>query len=533
VTPDAPDKPTIQDYLVPVWRHKWAVAGLVILITAATYLYYSHQPASYRAETDIYLSTDGAGAIITGADQPSSNNQDLATQAQIAQSRAVADEVVRKLKFRGDPQTLLDSVAAVAQASTNFITIQAVWPTAQGAADIANAFASEFLRQRLMSSSEDAARALATAREAYARAPAGGDERLSLADRIAQLEILRSSPVGTARQIDRALPPAFPISPRPKRNAVFAFAFVLALAIIAAYAFDRIDRRIRGVDEVKPNYDAPVLAAIPRVGGQETISPPASIAPKLVEPFRTLRTELDTASARSSRPPKVILVTSAIAREGKSTIVRNLALAYHEAGKRVAVIDADLRHPSLARALFTPASPGLSEVLQGSASLDQTLFEIATNRVFLVGQPALNGTLGQRSSFGRRRDLDDLNLRHEASTHAELVLLPSGAPAADPPSLLATQEFKALIRKLEDHFDLVLIDSPPLLTFSDAIPILHEADGTVLVSRVGTTTGDSAKRVADLLSRVGAHRLLGVVANDVGQGATRSPYHEYRSTAVG
>jgi succinoglycan biosynthesis transport protein ExoP len=531
MTPEAPAKTTLQDYLVPVWRHKWAVAVLVFLITAATYLYYEHQPAQYSAGTDIYLSTSGAGAIVTGTDQ-AGTDQDLATQARILQSRAVADQVARKLKFRGDPQTLLDSVTAVAQASTNFITIQAVWPTPHGAADLANAFASEFLRQRRMSSRDDAASALAAAREAFARSPKGGDERLSLADRIAQLEILLSSPVGTARQIDRALPPAFPVSPRPKRNAIFAFALGLALAIIAAYAFDRIDRRIRGVDDVKPNYDAPVLAAIPRVGGQEALSPPASIAPKLVEPFRTLRTALDTASANASRPPRVILVTSAVAREGKSTIVRNLALAYHEAGKRVAVIDADLRRPSLARALFTPASPGLSEVLRGAASLDQTLFEIATTRVFLVGQPAINGSPTQRSSSVRPRDLDDLSIRHDASTQAELVLLPSGARAADPPALLATREFKALIRELKENFDLVLIDSPPLLTVSDAIPILREADGTLLVSRVGTTTGESAKRVADLLSRVGTHRLLGVVANDVGQGALLSAYHEYDSTTV-
>jgi Mrp family chromosome partitioning ATPase/capsular polysaccharide biosynthesis protein len=523
VTPEAPARPNLRDYLVPVWRHKWAVLALVLVVTAGTYWHYNREPRRYSAQTDIYLNTSQASAIVTGTSQPGTDRE-LADQARVLKSRSVAERVARQMQFRGDRQVLLDSVAVVQQAGSDFITINTSWPTPEGAARLANAFATAFRDQRLASVRDNARSALVAAQQAFQQAPKRSTQRQSLADRISQLEILQSLPSGDAQQVDQARAAAHPYSPQPKRNAMFAFALSLALAIIAAYGFDRIDRRIHGLDEVKPHYDAPVLAAIPRADMRRVLKPPASVPSNLVEAFRTLRTALDTAG-NFTQGTQVVLVTSAIAREGKSTIVRNLALACHEAGKRVAVVDADLRHPTLARSLFTPVSPGLSEVLKDTASLHDALHEVVTQiEPFELVQPAASRSGKRHARASQRGQVTDMARGADLTTGTGLMLLPSGMGASDPPALLGTDKFKAVLRELKANFDLVLIDSTPLLSVSDAIPVLTEVDGVLLVSRVGRTTEDSAKHVADLMTRIGRGHLLGVVANNVGLGSQEAGY---------
>ncbi len=502
-------KQDLRDYLAPIWRHKWIVLALAVVVTVGTYLYYNHKPRTYAATTDVYLKTQGADTLITNTQQTSSDRE-LANQARILESRAVALRVARELKFRGDPDVLLNEVEVVPSPQADFVTIRALSSSGTGAAELANAFARAFRDQELASRRQDTAEALAAARKTLlglGTSRATRDERRSLGAQINQLETLKALPSGDVVQLDLARPSAVPISPQPKRSALFAFALSLMFGIIAAYAIDRIDRRIRQIDEVTPIYDAPVVARIPRAGERPPSTPPASIPPSLLEPFRTLRTSLEIASADAAI--RTLLVTSAVPREGKSMVVRCLAMAYREAGKRVLVVEGDLRRPTLARALFTLEEPGLTDVLQLKTTLSEAIHEVpsATSDLALVANalPAI----GPVDGAGR----NGTNGRAIADPPA-LALLPCGTPAVNPPSLLGGDAFKVLLSELRERYDIVLIDSPPLLSVSDALPVLAEADGTLLVSRVGTTTEESAKQVVEVVGRVSRTRVLGVVAND-------------------
>jgi Mrp family chromosome partitioning ATPase/capsular polysaccharide biosynthesis protein len=512
-----PATQSLQDYLAPVWRHKWVVLILAIVVSGGAYLYYSHKPPLYAAATDVYLKTSGAETLVTTNGQPATTDREIANQARVLRSHAVAVRVARRIGFKGDPDALLGAVQVVADPNADFVTIQSQAGTPRGAADLANGFAQAFIDMRVANRRDDAERALRAAKEALAQARGTGpartasqsEELQNLASQISQLEILRSLPTGSAEQLDPATPPAAPFAPRPKRNAIFAFALSLMFGVLLAFGLDRIDRRIRQLDDVTPAYDAPVIATIPRASERPARTPPPAIPATLLEPFRTLRTSLEIATADAG--VRTLLVTSAVAKEGKSTIVRNLALAYRESGKRAVILEADLRKPGLARSLFTPAEPGLTDVLKGKTTLHDALHKVPARLADLSPVAHVNGD-GNGSAA------------HGTSALFPLFLVPCGTPELDPPTMLGTDRFKSLLRHLREEFDMVLIDSPPLLAVSDAVPVLREVDGMVLVSRVGTTTEESAKQLVDLVARVSQTKLLGVVANDVPAGVRSFNY---------
>jgi succinoglycan biosynthesis transport protein ExoP len=532
-TPDAPD---LRDYLAPVWRFKWIILALAIAVTAATYAYYDQKPKAYKSSTDLYLGASGVDEVVTGSEQTGSERE-LANQARVLRSRPVAARVAQKLGFSGDPGALLGALQVYVDPEADFLSLVTVWPDPHGAARLANAFARAFLDLRLATRRTNVDQALEAARGAVAeleRTPRGrrSEERRELAAKISQLEILRSLPSGEAEQLDPARPAASPASPRPLRNAIFAFVLSLAFGVLAAYGLDRIDRRIREIDEVTPIYDAPLLGTVPRASRRLLTKGLPAIPAPLVESFRTLRTSLEIAGAETG----TLLITSGSTGEGKSTIVRNLAMAYRDAGKYVAIVEADLRRPSAAEWLSAPAGPGLTDVLLGEVVLDEALHDVPRDAIARSRSPLTvieqNGSGPPGTSNGTYSDGVNSFEVVPGLGPGELFLLPAGSPASDPPTLLGAPTFDLLLRELAERFDIVLIDSPPLLSVSDALLLLAKVDGTILVSRVGMTTEDSAERVAALVGRVHGAKLLGVVANDVPV-APRAPYGyaEYAPTA--
>jgi Mrp family chromosome partitioning ATPase len=396
---------------------------------------------------------------------------------------------------------------------------------------MANAFAKAFIEQNRASNRADTTKALAAARDALQsldRLPRAerrqrSAQRQDLAGRVSQLQILSSLPGGDVVQLDSARPPAFPSAPQPKRSALFGFALSLMLGVIAAYALDRIDRRIRQLDDVMPIYDAPLLATIPRASDRPSPAPPPTIPASLLESFRTLRTSLGVAGIGAD--VKTLLITSAVPREGKSTVVRNLALAYRLAGKRVLVLEADLRRPTLGRTLCTLAEPGLTDVLNRRTTLTDALHEVPSETRQLASSSIRVSPAEYFESSGNGgSQWHDDPAAGGTSDLPPLTLLPSGAAVADPPRLFAASEFHVLLEDLARQFDIVLIDSPPLLSVSDALPLLSAVDATVLVSRVGTTSEESAKQLVELVGRVHGTRLLGVIANDVPAAIRRLRY---------
>jgi capsular exopolysaccharide synthesis family protein len=209
---------------------------------------------------------------------------------------------------------------------------------------------------------------------------------------------------------------------------------------------------------------------------------------QMAESYRALRTSLLLTSLGA--PPKVILVTSALPQEGKTTTSMNTAIVLAQKGSRVLLIDADLRRPSVHKALGMGPRTGLSNVLTGSAQLHQAIV-----RSTLI---------------------------------PTLYIMTAGTPPPNPAELLASSNMRDVLNELREQYDHIVIDTPPTLSVTDAVLLSTNADSVVLVIRSGQTTRQALRRARDLLVRVNA-RIAGVLLNAADlKSADYYYYYEYR-----
>jgi Mrp family chromosome partitioning ATPase/capsular polysaccharide biosynthesis protein len=506
----------LREYLRPLLTRWWLILAVVAVATGGTYAYYAAKPKEYTATTQVFLEASQVDQALFGA-TPASDDRNTQNQVVLLTSRSVAKAVARRIDYEGDPGELLSSIRATPESGSDFVRVEATSDAPRRAARLANAFAQAFIRVRSAAARSQIRAARENAERERARladVPANAAARGALESRIRRLRAIGSLPVSGAKQVDPALPPSRSSAPKPRRNALFAFAVSLMLAAGLAYALERLDRRIKRIDDLEALYGLPLLSAVPHSAGLVNPATTATATTPHREPFRTLRTNLQLAAL--DRRLRTVVVTSAVPGEGKSMVVRNLALACREAGLRVAVVDSDLRVPSLASLFNVRRRPGLTDVLTGSGNLDDALQPVAAEgdrprvsvRVRALARTSGNGAEGE-ANLG------------------SLAVLTSGPPPPNPPAVLATERLQAVLDEIAATHDIVLIDSSPLLAVSDALPLISKADGTIVVGRLGLVTRDAVAAVTDLLGRVPGVDVLGIVANDVSErrlGAVGSGY---------
>jgi Mrp family chromosome partitioning ATPase/capsular polysaccharide biosynthesis protein len=507
----------IRDFVAPVWRRRWLLLAIITISTVAAYTSSSRRPAVYRSTTQVFVSNTQIESIIGGGGAVGDDRQ-TQDQARLLLSRPVGDAVRRRMNLAESNGALLTSVTASPETGSNFVTVTAERPTAEEAATLANTFVQEYIRFRRDQLARDAEAAVRRLRAEFAALPrtqATSQQREDLLDTIRQLRALQAVAPSNIRQTNRAEVASLPIAPRPKRDALFGFAISALLGLALVFTLERFDRRIKLSEDVSGIYGAPLLANVPHVADPSEVDDGTALVPDaLVEPFRSLRTNIQLASL--DHPLDRIIVSSAVAGEGKSTIVRNLALTYHEWGLSVVVVEADLRRPSLP-SLFGIAAPeiGLTSVLTGEADLDEALIEL---------EPQSAGA--EYLERVRSRNVGANIADFEVST-PRLALLPAGPVAPNPQAVLAAARTHALLDDLGRRFDIVLIDTPPLLVVSDAISLLPHAAAVLLVARVGTTERSAAARVMTVCTVDPAVRVIGIVANDLEAGAGPSYGYGY------
>ncbi|MGH3520643.1 MAG: polysaccharide biosynthesis tyrosine autokinase [Haloechinothrix sp.] len=272
----------------------------------------------------------------------------------------------------------------------------------------------------------------------------------------------RATPPVKVAVVDVAAPPLTPTSPQPVLNlAIGLFAGIVA-GFAGAVLREVLDTSVRTSEDVGRDLGLTTLGVIPPAD-------PRRGPPERAEAFRHLRTNLQFIDG--GRMPRSVVVTSAASGEGKTATLVDLAVSHARAGQRVIIVEGDLRRPVLAESLGLADGAGLSSVLTGRAALGEAL-----------------------------RDWGDGLLR----------VLPSGPIASDASELLASADMKQLLRTLEGEADLVLLDSPPLLPFTDGAVLAAEADAALLVVRAGRTGQEVLRGALASLVAVDA-RLLGVV----------------------
>ena len=282
------------------------------------------------------------------------------------------------------------------------------------------------------------------------------------------------------RVIDVATLPNSPVAPNRSRIFMTSLVFGVLLGLAAAIFLDTLDDSVRSPDEVRDRMGWPVLGTIPSIRGTPEVT---NVDSRLVahfdprspvaEAYRSLRTNL--AFARAHNSARVLVCTSPGPADGKSTTVANLAITFAQQGQRTLLVDGDLRRAVLDRIFNVPRAPGLTDLLTGSGKLVDTAHETSIANLFVLG---------------------------------------SGPFPPNPSELLGSTAMRDLIREASEEFDVVLIDSPPLLAVTDAAVISTMADGAIVVIRMGATTRAALKRTAGQLEAVEG-RLLGAVLNDV------------------
>lgn len=475
---------TFLDYLRPIWRFKVLVVLVVAVAAAGAYYITDRQPRTYEASTSLYVGPSSIQQALNPTAGTSTVRQ-VADQAQLITSLSVATAVRADLKLPSPPGALLGAVQVTPNANADFLTISAQSGDPSLSAKLANGFARAYLQRAQANLLGGAKAALAATEGQLHRKGLSQANRLALGTELATIEGVIVSPPSVGQQLSPATVPAAPVSPKPTRNAIFAAVLALVLCVILAYILDRNDRRVRRLDEVEDAFELPVLVSVPHARRRERANgAPDGVPVVLREPYRSLRVNLEV--ARAEHNGKIVMVTSALPSEGKSTVVRNLAIVYREAGARVAILEADLRRPVLGAQLKIAKSPGLSEALAAGGDLPV-----------------------QRAPDGSQ---------HVNGSGGVIDVVVAGAATYDPTALLTNRRLPGFIQRLAADHDLVLIDSPPLLSVSDGLPLLGLVDGVLLVVRGGTATRPAAERLRRTLDRVSSNgrvRVFGIVANHV------------------
>ena len=285
--------------------------------------------------------------------------------------------------------------------------------------------------------------------------------------------------------VDEAQVPNSPSSPNMRRNVLVALLLGAALAAALVFLRDQIDDRLRVPEDVESKVGLPLLGVIPRSESGEPTEALADPKSVLAESYSALRTAL-LYSTREGLP-KVLLVTSAQASEGKTTTSYAIARGFARVGKRVLLMDADLRRPSLHKLLGMDNSKGLSSVLVGEASLQESL---------------------------NTSDRDGMHL------------LPSGPIPPSPAELLSGPRMAALLEQLEHAYDLVVIDSAPILGLADSTELAALADGVMVVIEADRGRGGQLKNALRRL-RGSSSVILGAVLTKFDPGRAGNSYSYY------
>ena len=294
------------------------------------------------------------------------------------------------------------------------------------------------------------------------------------------------------RILSAARVPTAPVEPNIPRNLSFALVLGVITGVGLAFLLENMDNTVRTPEQAQTISALPSLGMIPLgskttargsggarlalTSSKEAVETVTQVRPQsqMAESYRALRTSLLLSNLGA--PPKVIMVTSARPQEGKSTTSINTAIVLAQKGVRVLLVDADLRRPSIHKVLGMGPRSGLSNVLTGSATLEQAI----------TTSPIL----------------------------PNLAILTAGTPPPNPAELLASANMRDLLLQLRKDYDHIVLDTPPTLSVTDAVVLSPRADATILVIRSGHTTKQALRRARDILMQVNAH-VAGVLLNAV------------------
>lgn len=518
---------SILDYARVIWRRKWLIAAAMVAAVSVSLFVSARATPIYQAASRLLIaSQDTSLFAIAGYVAPDPAQID--TQVQVIASPAIQVPVAEKLGADAAKVTGVSS-AGIGTTRVLQITVRATSPeVAARAATLYAEVYTQYRRDQAIATVVELSQTLAEktaeakqkvqdleaqlARASSSRASASELEGLRLQRDAAatnfvlyqqkadQATVDASVATGGAEVLVKGVASGVPISPQPRQSAALALALGLMLGVVAAIALDFLDDSVKTVEEVERiARNLPILGAIPTLPDWRnrdqarliTIEDSGSV---ISEAYRSLRTNVQFAGIK--REARCLQVSSPVAAEGKTTTLANLAVTLAMSGRRVTVVDCDLRRPRVHEFFGVSNEIGFTSVLLGDQPLSSAL-----QRVVL-------------------RD------------GAVIQMLPSGPLPPNPAELLGTTRVAELIAALKNDSDYVLIDAPPVLPVTDAVVLASRVDGVMLVATCKVTGRRHLNQALNSF-RAADSPLLGLIVNGAPSTTSYSYEYSYRAARPG
>jgi polysaccharide biosynthesis transport protein len=478
---------TPADYIAVLRRRKWIIVALPVVAALSAYVVSRSESPLYQATSTVLVNRTSIVGAITNISDPAAIDPTrfLTTQANIARSPVLASRVARDAGIRGLTQDdVLGASHVSPQSDADLLDVSVSWDDPDQAVRIANEYANQYTRYKTELDTQRINQALTKLRASIATLKAShateSPSYSTLLQYQSQLETVGTLLANNTSVLQKA-EGAAKIRPRPLRRAVLGGLLGLVLGVALAFLAEALDRRVRSEEELEDVLQLPLIGRIPTPSRQlrdvndlVTLAEPQSVD---AESFRKLKTSLEFLNL--DREAKTIMVTSALPGEGKSTTIANLGVAFARSGRRVVLVDLDLRRPFLHRFFHTGAGLGITDVVSGSETVAAALRPLSLSGAgFSTSPPSLNG---------RRRPPSRTS--EAVKDTSALSLLPAGTiPSGGHDALvdlLENDRLTSVLDELADQADLVLVDTSPLLAVGDALALSAKVDALVLVLRMG------------------------------------------------
>jgi tyrosine-protein kinase len=538
---------TLRDYLHVLRRRKWIVIVPIVIAPLVAVVIAHRQPSRYEASAQVTVSQQDLPSSILDFSAPTQSEDParlLATQAQFARLPVIAGRAVRAAGVPGESASDLLAASSVTPSQTNdFLTFTVSDAQPARATRLATAYAGQYVAYyRKYQSAQLAAASRAIQGQIQALAREGRQSTplysnlVSKANQLAAASAVAGT-TGAVVSATHASPAGSPVL----RDAVFALVLALVVGLGLAFLRDALDPRVRSAEEMGDHLQLRLLGRLPRPPRHlRSATTPVTLAEPespYAEPYRMLRTSVEfmigrgagerpngaTVSPRSARRGYRLMVTSAVAGEGKSTTVANLGVAFAQAGRQVLLVDLDFRRSSLARFFDLHPRRGLGDVIAGSARVSDVISEISLTPRPPAGRsgdvseppsspPDRRSEAGHRTtdkfirSGGRRRYLTDAP-PSKGTARGSLRVLPFGTPPPHTLDASLLDGIEHVLDELNTHDELVLIDSPPLLRVGDALALTSHVDGLLVIGSLRTLRAPQLKELRRVIDNSPADKL--------------------------
>jgi polysaccharide biosynthesis transport protein len=485
-------------FLQTLRRRAWLLVLPVVLLPAATYYVTNQQPKVYEASAQVLLSRQNLPALISGIPDYSFYDPSVAqTQAAIATVPVVAQRTLRAAGVKNmTPGELLGKVRVTPQTDTDLLTFTVRDGDPRRAALLATEYARQYTLYRRDLDTGQIKRALGDLGGRLEDLAAAGKARSpayrSLVARQQQLQTLEALQTSNASLV-RTANGAAQVEPKPTRNGFVGLALGLIIGVGLVLLGDALDTRVRTAEDIEHRLGLPLLARLSepprRLQRKNKLVMVEEPSGHQAESLRMLRTNIEFLNL--DRHARVIMVTSAVDREGKSTTIANLAVAFARTGRRVVLADLDLRRPVLHQFFGFSGREGLTNVALGQAQLDEVIKYVAV-------EPELS--THRRSAAGNGNGTG-------GAIEGVLQLLLTGPPPPAAGEFAASEAVGEILDDLRERADLVLVDAPPLLQVGDAKNLAARVDALFLVTRLRTMRRPILKELARVLESCPAAKL--------------------------